>query len=871
MAGTLEAGGAEGRQRFLLELSDSLRTLEDPIQIQYEACRCLGVYLRVNRVNYAEIEHGAFVAMQGYAEGVRPLPNGRHPVAPFSRSLFDACRRGQDLVVDDVTSSPMVTPAELENYRAVEVAAFTAVALIKGGRWVGMFSAQSATPRHWAASDTQLVREVAERIWSSVQRARAEQALRDSELRYRTLFENMDQGFAVCELVCDEGGHAKDVRYVEVNSRFEHLVGRRREALLGRLRSEILGVDERWLRTCREVVASGHPIHIEQQVPPHGRWYDVAIFPYGGNQFAALFEDVTGNKQAEETLRASEARQAFLLRLSDRLRTLSDTREIMRAAAEMLGRHLGVAAVQYTLVDADQESAEMAGVYNNGRLPAAMEGFRFQLSDYGDWAPALRSGQEVFTSDNQRDWYQLAANKTPATGLRSGAAIPLMEEGHLIAVLVVGHPERRPWPETERQLLRDVAARTCSAVLRARAEAALRESEAAAIRANQAKDDFLATLGHELRTPLSAILLWAGALKSGSVPLPDLNRAVEAILRSAESQSHLIEDLLDLSRLTSGKLTLAPHAVIVEDVARTAVELVQVGARTKGVEVELVVHEELGAAVLDAARLQQVLLNLLSNAIKFTPSGGKATLRVRRFDGWLEAVVEDTGQGIPADFMAHIFERFRQADMGETRAHTGLGIGLALSRQLVELQGGTLTAHSDGPGKGAVFQVRLPWIDAEPGAMLEHSSSTGSAAPLSKPPLHGITVLLVEDDPNTGEAIEWTLKRAGTTVVRAGSGLEALSLLEAVEHGQEAGPPPDVIVSDLGLPGMSGYELIQRIAQRRQQRGQLPLPACAVSAHARDVDRLRAIKAGFDMYLVKPVTPERLIEAVEDLKGLAKN
>jgi signal transduction histidine kinase/ActR/RegA family two-component response regulator len=540
----------------------------------------------------------------------------------------------------------------------------------------------------------------------------------------------------------------------------------------------------------------------------------------------------------------------------------------MRAAAEMLGEHLGVAAVQYTLVDEDQESAEMAGVYNDGRLPAVLEGYRFKLSDYGDWAPALRSAHDVFTSD-KLDWHQLAANTTPATGLRSGAAIPLTEDGHLIAVLVVGHSERRRWPDVEKQLLRDVASRTCSAVLRARAETALRESEALATRANQAKDDFLATLGHELRTPLSTIVLWAGALKSGAVPLADLNRAVKAILHSAESQSRLIEDLLDLQRLASGKLVLAPQAVAVEGVARTAIELVQVSAQTKGVELELVMQEHLGAAVLDAARLQQVLLNLLSNAIKFTPAGGKATLRVRKVDGWLEAQVEDTGQGIPADFIAHVFERFRQGDMGETRAHTGLGIGLALSHQLVERHGGSLTAHSDGPGTGALFQVRIPWIGAEPETVPEHDSTTESDALLSDARLRGVTVLLVEDDAATGEAIEWALARAGTTVVRASSGLEALSVLEAVDHGQEAGPVPDVIVSDIGLPGMSGYELIQRIVQRRRQRGLLPLPACAVSAHARSVDRQRAIKAGFDMYLVKPVVLDSLIKAVEDLKVLS--
>jgi GAF domain-containing protein len=576
-----EGGGAEERQRFLLELSDALRALEDPLEIQAEACRRLGRHLRVNRVNYAEIEHEAFVAVPGFVDGVAPLPSGAHPVADFGESLFAVCRSGEDLVIDDVTTSAVLTPTERENYARLQVAAFAAGPLSKAGRWVGIFSAQSASPRRWSASAVQLVREVAERIWAAIERARAEQALRESELRYRTLFESMHQGFAVKELVRDEHGLAVDLRYLDVNCRFEQLIGWDRGAILGRLRRETLGVDQGWLRICQRVVDAGELIRVEQHFPSLGRWFEIALFPYGGDRLAALYDDITPNKLAEERLLASEARQAFLLRLSDRLRVLDDPREIMRVVAEMLGRHLEVAGVQYTILESNQESAQMAGVYNDGRLPAALEGFRFKLSGYGDWATALRSGQEVFTSDNGRDWCGLVAEKTPATGVRAGAAIPLLEDGRLIAVLTAAHPEPRAWTEDEKQLLRDAATRTYSAVLRARSEAALRESEAAATCANRAKDEFLATLGHELRTPLSAILLWAGALKSGAVPPAELMRAVQAILTSAQSQSRLIEDLLDLSRLASGKLVLAPDSVVVEGVARAAMQLVQASAQAR--------------------------------------------------------------------------------------------------------------------------------------------------------------------------------------------------------------------------------------------------------------------------------------------------
>jgi CheY-like chemotaxis protein len=239
----------------------------------------------------------------------------------------------------------------------------------------------------------------------------------------------------------------------------------------------------------------------------------------------------------------------------------------------------------------------------------------------------------------------------------------------------------------------------------------------------------------------------------------------------------------------------------------------------------------------------------------------------------LELVVSDTGEGIAADFLPHVFERFRQADMGDTRAHAGLGIGLALTRQLVELQGGTIDVQSEGRGRGASFCARIPWFDCD-----------GSAEPLDDDeapdksfsgPLAGLNVLVVEDDGNTREAMQWILVRAGARVVSVSSAMEALRVFglsatgEQVEPAQPTDPLPDIVVSDLGLPGMSGYELIEQIAEACRARGLRAPPACAVSAHAREIDRQRAIEAGFDLHMGKPVTPEKLIEAVQDLRDIA--
>ncbi|HEY7376120.1 MAG TPA: ATP-binding protein [Polyangia bacterium] len=386
------------------------------------------------------------------------------------------------------------------------------------------------------------------------------------------------------------------------------------------------------------------------------------------------------------------------------------------------------------------------------------------------------------------------------------------------------------------------------------------EARAEAERANRAKDQFLITLSHELRTPLAPILLWARALREGTVPPHEVKHAVDAIVISAESQLQLIEDLRDLSRLESGRMQLETQSNAIEDVARAAVEVIRPTARAKGVAVQLDVTPDLGMAVLDRGRVQQVLWNLLSNAVKFTPEGGRVSLRVRRQDGQLEAVISDTGQGIEADFLPHLFQRFRQGHAQERLRYGGLGVGLALCRYLVELHGGTIEGHSDGPGNGAVFTVRMPWIapDAAPDRDAQDVLLPEGAALA----LRGLKVLLVEDDDNMRDIMSWTLEGAGAVVVGAGSGPEALA---ALEQADRSGAGPDVMVCDLGLPGMSGYELVGRVGEQRRAAGGRAVPACAVTAFAREEDLERAIAAGFDSYLAKPMTAQRLIDAVEEL------
>ena len=405
-----------------------------------------------------------------------------------------------------------------------------------------------------------------------------------------------------------------------------------------------------------------------------------------------------------------------------------------------------------------------------------------------------------------------------------------------------------------------VAIETAEDSLREQLRAA-EEARRTAEEADRAKEEFLATASHELRTPLAAISLWVEALRKGGVRANDFGRALDAIAQSADSQSRLIEDLLDLARWKSGKVTLEPRSTSLESIADRALQSFGPIAGQKSIHLDVELAPA-GNLMLDQGRFQQALWNLLSNAFKFTPAGGRVMLRLSKRGGELEAEVSDTGAGIDPEFLPQLFQRFQQADGNLRIGRTGLGIGLALCRYFVELHGGTVTGRSEGLGRGAVFTLRIPWIT--PPADTQEQKSEPSPAGEDATVLKGRRILLVEDDLSTCQVMAWVLERAGATVCAVESGAAALATLGVGDRGEPPRPvdAPDVVVCDIGLAGMSGYEVIQRLNEYRRGRGLHRLPACAVSAHARDVDRQQAIDAGFDMHLAKPVRAEQLIEMV---------
>ena len=413
------------------------------------------------------------------------------------------------------------------------------------------------------------------------------------------------------------------------------------------------------------------------------------------------------------------------------------------------------------------------------------------------------------------------------------------------------------------ELQQEVAERKQAEEERARLLIREQAARAEAERANRTKDEFLATLSHELRTPLTAILGWTHLIRGGNLDMSMMTRALETIERNARSQSQLIDDLLDVSRIITGKLALDFHPVELSSIIEATVDTVRPMAEAKSIRVEPQLKTSHCMVSGDPARLQQVVWNLFSNAVKFTPEGGQVEVGLTCNERRVELEVRDTGQGISAEFLPYIFDRFRQADGTTTRKHGGLGLGLAIVRHLVELHGGTIRAHSDGDGQGSVFTLSLPLAsaaNASGNGTPEPDATANEASPsLAKSAtLEGLRILIVDDEPDTRELMQEVLGRQGAEVRTSGSVAEALRALAAWQA--------DLLVSDIGMPLEDGYELIRRVRKLdAAHHGQIP--AVALTAYAGAADIERALDAGFQTHLAKPVDPKALVSTVARVAG----
>ncbi|MUL38279.1 hypothetical protein BWI75_18570 [Gloeocapsopsis sp. AAB1 = 1H9] len=460
----------------------------------------------------------------------------------------------------------------------------------------------------------------------------------------------------------------------------------------------------------------------------------------------------------------------------------------------------------------------------------------------------LRSGHAHFVPIVTQEWMQSVATSSAHSQfmqqcrLRSLMTVPLKINHRSLGALTfcfTAHSNRR-YTQAELTLAEELARRAALALDNAKLYHQAKE-------ANRIKDEFLAVLSHELRSPLNPILGWAKLLLSKKLDETKTRQALITIERNAKLQSELIEDLLDVSRILQGKLSLNISPVGLASTIGAATETVRLAAEAKSVTVEANLDSEVGQILGDATRLQQVVWNLLSNAVKFTPAGGRVEVRLEQIDDQAQITVRDTGKGIAADFLPYVFDYFRQADSTTTRKFGGLGLGLAIVRHLVELHGGTVWAESQGEGLGATFVVRLPLMPIQP----THDSKLDT--PSYTLDLTDIQVLVVDDEADSREFIAFVLEQGGAQVRTAASAIEAFSVLTQSN--------PDVLLSDIGMPDIDGYTLMQQVRSLPAEQGG-KIAAIALTAYAGDFDRQQALKAGFQRHIAKPIEPQALIEAI---------
>ncbi|WP_075795944.1 ATP-binding protein [Massilia putida] len=647
-------------------------------------------------------------------------------------------------------------------------------------------------------------------------------------------------------------------------------------------------VQDRW-NAC---IRSGDPF--EMEYPIRGadqtyRWFLTRVNPVRDRHGKVLRwfgtnTDVDEVKRAEQALRDESHVLELLNSTGTALSSTRDLRSLLQAATDAATRIAGARQGAFLYHARNEgDSGNMFTLYTvSGGSPAGFEAFG-EAGPNGLFGPGLadRPTGLIRSGDVTHDarFGEATPFGLPAghPAVRSYLAVPVVApSGELLGTMFFGHPEVDVFSERTERIVRGIAAQAAVAIDNARLyEAAQRAAEerkvlleserqarAEAERTSQMKDEFLATLSHELRTPLSAILGWAQVLRRGSRDQNDLQKGLQTIERNARAQAQLIEDLLDMSRITSGKVLLDMQAVAPASFIDAAVETVRPAADAKNIRIEKHYAADPGLVAGDPARLQQIVWNLLSNAIKFTPRDGLVTIELAGNEASVSVTVRDNGVGIRPEFITHVFERFRQADASMTRRHGGLGLGLAIVKHLVEQHGGTVRAESAGEGKGASFTIELPLAKQQPPAARNARAAmilpTPATPEMTVLDLSGVNVLVVDDDRDARELIKRILSDCGATVRIAASARDAFALFKE--------SAPNLLISDLGMPEVDGFELLEWVRHLEREQGS-QVPAIALTAFARSEDRLSALEAGFSAHISKPVEPSELIATVASVVG----
>lgn len=584
------------------------------------------------------------------------------------------------------------------------------------------------------------------------------------------------------------------------------------------------------------------------QVGSESRQYEARTSASGPDSVVFLIRDVTERRQLEE-------RTDFLARAGTALTSSLDFVSIVDTLAQLPVPFLADVCIVDLLEHGTLRLASVAA--QTPEIQALVHAVRaeFPVRPHGDHpvARALRGGPSLFETVPPSLLRGLARSADHARLMKqigpvSLIILPLVARGQTLgAMSLVTTISGRHYTDADLTLARELSHRAAVALDNARLYRDLEES-------SRLKDEFLGIVSHELRTPLNAVLGWAQVLRRSPHDDEQVRRAVEAIERNARAQAQLVEDLLDTSRVISGKIRLELTRLDLASFVDNAVESFAPLAKARGIDLATATGGAAGDVLADSARLGQVLGNLLSNAVKFTPAGGSIRVSMVKASPMAEIRVADSGAGITPEFLPFVFDRFRQADSTTTRAHGGLGLGLAIAQHLVELHGGTIRAESAGENKGATFVVQLPVV---PRASTV-SSQRNDLILHSERLLSGLRVLIVDDSKDA-------LDMLALLIAGAGAEVETAESVDAAERSLDA-QRPDLLIADIAMPRADGHELIQRIRERERESGAPRLYAIALTAYAREEDRLRSLGAGFDLHLTKPIDPSAVIDV---LRGFA--
>ncbi len=697
-------------------------------------------------------------------------------------------------------------------------------------------------------------------------RERAENAVKESEERYRELVENANDIVFTLDL---EGN------VTSINKAVESMTGYSPAELRRMNMADFLtpGSTESARRMTERKLAGEERTNYEVEVrAKDGHLLTLEIssrlaFHQGkpvGVQGVA--RDISTRRQAEEALRQADQRalseyERLLEKLAGLAQTLGTARDLLaifRGLREFTLLSVPCNGLFVSLYDRIRDVRTACYGWGDGVEIDTSELPPMPVNATGPNSRAVRTNQVIITNDYMTETRgNPAVIVGPDNGLRpqSSLSVPMSVMGRIIGTIEVQTYEPAAYRDEHATAMRMAANLTAVAIENVRLLERESTARATAEESNRLKDEFLATVSHELRTPLTAILGWSRMLESGSLESDMAARAIETIKRNAKAQAQIIDDILDVSRIITGHLYLELNPIELAPALESAINVVRPTAEAKGIQIEIDLAREPAAVPGDANRLQQVFWNLLSNAVKFTPAGGKVIVQLRQVDSKAEIKVADTGQGITAEFLPFVFDRFRQADSTSTRQHGGLGLGLAIARHLIEIHGGTIEAKSSGEGKGATFTVTLPLVgaitqlatrvDVEPG-------SKEADIELQKV-LSGLHVLIVDDDQDTLELLSAALKQRSANITAVSSAAQAIQAIKTSR--------PDVLISDIAMPGEDGYQLIQKIlALNINPR----IPAIAITAYAKEEDKERALSAGYQRYLSKPVELGELMSAVAE-------